>query len=117
MVGTIYSGCVGDKIMEITLTSQNFKNEVLESKEPVLVDFWASWCGPCQMMGPVVSEIAKDKAGQIKVGKVNVDDESDLAQQYGIMSIPSFILFKDGKIEKSFVGATTKEGLLQNLGL
>ena len=98
--------------MEITLTSQNFKNEVLESKEPVLVDFWASWCGPCQMMGPVVSEIAKDK-----VGKVNVDDESDLAQQYGIMSIPSFILFKNGKIEKSFVGATTKEGLLQNLGL
>ncbi len=80
---------------EITLTSENFKAEVLESKVPVLVDFWATWCGPCQMMGPVVEELANESDGSYKVGKVNVDEQGELAQEYGIMSIPAFFVFKD----------------------
>ena len=103
--------------MELTLTKANFKSEVLESDVPVLVDFWASWCGPCKMMGPVVSEIAEEKQGAIKVGKVNVDDEAELAAEYGISSIPCFILFKDGKIENQAVGGMAKEDLLEQFGL
>ncbi len=103
--------------MELTLTKSNFKSEVLESDVPVLVDFWASWCGPCKMMGPVVSEIAEEKQGTIKVGKVNVDDEAELATEYGISSIPCFILFKGGKAEKQAVGGMAKEDLLENFGL
>lgn len=103
--------------MELTLTKSNFKDEVLDSKLPVLVDFWATWCGPCKMMGPVVSEIAEEKEGTLKVGKVNVDDEEDLASQYGIMSIPCFILFKDGQVVKQTVGGMSKEALLENLEL
>lgn len=103
--------------MELTLTQANFKSEVLESKIPVLVDFWASWCGPCKMMGPVVSEIAEEKQGTIKVGKVNVDEEAELAAEYGISSIPCFILFKDGKAEAQSVGASAKEDLLERFGI
>lgn len=103
--------------MELTLTKSNFQTEVLESKLPVLVDFWASWCGPCKMMGPVVSEIAEEKQGTLKVGKVNVDEENQLASEYGIMSIPSFILFKDGKIVNQTTGGMQKEDLLETLGL
>ena len=102
--------------MEITLSGENFKNEVLDSKIPVLVDFWASWCGSCKMMGPVVSEIAEEKDGILKVGKVNVDEQESLASQYGIMSIPTFILFKDGKPAAKAMGGMGKEDLLSKLG-
>ena len=103
--------------MELTLTQSNFKSEVLESKVPVLVDFWASWCGPCRMMGSVVSEIAEENQGTSKVGKVNVDEENQLASEYGISSIPCFILFKDGKAVKQAVGGMPKEDLLATLGV
>ena len=103
--------------MELTLTQANFKSEVLESKVPVLVDFWASWCGPCRMMGSVISEIAEEKQGVLTVGKVNVDEEDQLASEYGISSIPCFILFKDGKPVKQAVGGMPKENLLETLGV
>ena len=103
---------------ELNFTNSNFKEEVLQSKEPVLVDFWATWCGPCRMMGPVVEELANDYSGKVKVGKVNVDEEPELAQEYGIMSIPTIIIFKEGKIVNQVVGARTKsdlEAILQDL--
>ncbi|MBQ9495004.1 MAG: thioredoxin [Treponema sp.] len=103
--------------MELTLTSENFKNEVLESNVPVLVDFWATWCGPCQMMGPVVAEIAEEKQGTLKVGKVNVDEQEALATEYKIMSIPTFILFKDGKVAGQVIGGRGKDDLLKALGV
>ena len=96
---------------EITLTSDNFESEVLKSDKPVLVDFWASWCGPCKMMGPVVSGIAEKYAGKIKVGKVNTDDEQDLAVKYGIDAIPCFILFKGGQPTAKKVGFMSEEEL------
>ena len=96
---------------ELNFTNSNFKEEVLQSKEPVLVDFGATWCGPCRMMGPVVEELANDYAGKVKVGKVNVDEEPELAQEYGIMSIPTIIIFKEGKIVNQVVGARTKSDL------
>ena len=97
---------------EITLTIDNFEEEVLKSDVPVLVDFWASWCGPCQMLGPVISEIADESDGSFKVGKVNVDDEPELAEQYGIMSIPSIFVFKGGEVVNKQIGLTTKKDLL-----
>ncbi len=98
--------------MEITLTSENFESEVLKSDKPVLVDFWADWCGPCKMLAPVIAQIAEENADKIKVGKINVDDEPELAQQYGIVSIPTVILFKDGAESKKSVGLVPKENLV-----
>lgn len=103
----------GGNIMNIT--SKNFKEEVLNSNVPVLVDFWASWCGPCKMMSPVVEEIANEMQGKAKVCKVNVDDEQDLAMEYGIMSIPTFLVFKDGKVVNSTLGVQDKEKLINLL--
>lgn len=97
------------------LDESNFKAEVLESSVPVLVDFWAPWCGPCKMMGPTVEELAAEVDGKAKVGKVNVDENANLAQQYGIMSIPCFIAFKNGQVVAQQVGATSKDALLQFL--
>ncbi len=94
---------------EITLTSDIFDAEVLDSSVPVLVDFWASWCGPCKMLAPIIEEIAKEYDGKIKVGKVNVDDEQKLAMDYGIASIPTVILFKDGEIKETLIGYRGKE--------
>ena len=96
---------------ELTITNANFKSEVVESDKPVLVDFWAPWCGPCRMLGPVVSELAEEHP-EFKVGKVNVDDEPELAQEFNVMSIPFVATFKDGKLHKSSVGVQPKEALL-----
>lgn len=95
----------------LKLTEQNFKEEVLNSKEIVLVDFWATWCGPCQMLGPVIEEISKEYEGRVKVGKVNVDEESNLAIEYDVMSIPALILYKDGKIIDTVIGYHSKNEL------
>jgi len=102
----------------LTLTSSNFESEVLKSDIPVLVDFWAAWCGPCKMIGPVIEQIADDYSGRLKVGKVNVDDNGDLAQQYGITSIPALILYKDGEVAAQKNGAAPKhdiESIFKNL--
>ena len=96
---------------EITLTKDNFEQEVLKSDIPVLVDFWAVWCGPCQMLAPTIEELAKEYEGKVKVGKVNVDEEPELARQYGIMSIPTLIYFKDGQIAKQTMGVQPKENI------
>ncbi|MCI5620127.1 MAG: thioredoxin [Lachnospiraceae bacterium] len=100
---------------ELKITTQNFDEEVLASEQPVLIDFWAPWCGPCQMMGPVIEEIANEYAGKVKVGKVNVDEEPELAQQFRIMSIPAIMLFKNGKVEKQLVGARPKADIEEML--
>ena len=102
---------------EITLTSANFEEEVLKSDKPVLVDFWATWCGPCKMVGPIVSQIAEEKADTLKVGKLNVDDEMEIARKYGIMAIPTMILFRDGEEAAKFTGFAPKEQIKAELGL
>ena len=96
---------------EIILTSDNFEAEVLKSDVPVLVDFWAPWCGPCRMMGPVIEELANESDGSYKVGKVNVDDEIELASSYKVMSIPMFAVIKNGQVTDSLIGARPKEDL------
>lgn len=95
----------------IKFTADNFEAEVLKSDVPVLVDFWATWCGPCQMQGPVVEQAAEEMAGTAKIGKLNVDEEGSIAQQYGVMSIPTLIVFKDGKEAGRAVGFQTMEQL------
>ena len=97
--------------MEITLTKTNFEVEVLKSDKPVLVDFWAPWCGPCRMLAPVLAEVAAEKGDKIKVGKVNVDENPELAAQYGISGIPAILLFKDGKVAATSVGFKPKAEL------
>ena len=99
----------------VTLTESNFRNEVLESSKPVLVDFWASWCGPCHIIAPAIEELASDYDGQATVGKLNVDEQPGIAQEYGIQSIPSVLFFQDGKIVDQVVGAVPKKALAEKL--
>ena len=93
---------------EIILTEQNFEQEVIKSDIPVLVDFWATWCGPCTMLAPIIEDIAKEYDGKVKVGKINVDEQQALAVKYGIMSIPTLMLFKNGELSQTSVGLKTK---------
>ena len=101
---------------EIVLTGDNFESEVMQSELPVLVDFWATWCGPCRMVGPVVAEIAEEYEGKVKVGKVNVDEEDELAERFGVQSIPTIVLFKNGEEAARQVGFAPKAKLVQMLG-
>jgi thioredoxin 1 len=101
----------------LEITSINFQGEVVESDVPVLVDFWAEWCGPCRMVGPVVDEISEDYAGRIKVAKLDVDAEPGLASRFGVLSIPTIVLFKDGDVIEQSVGAKPKDRLVRELNL
>ena len=96
---------------EIQLNEQNFEQEVSRADLPVLVDFWASWCGPCRMLSPVIAEIAEEYAGKVKVGKVNVDEQPNLANRYGIASIPTVMLFKNGEVVSTSLGYRPKDEL------
>ena len=94
--------------MEYRFNENNFADEVIKSDIPVMVDFYAEWCGPCRMMSPIVEEFAKDYEGKVKIGKINVDEESDLAMRFGVQSIPSFVFIKDGNVVERITGAMTK---------
>ncbi|MEM1484237.1 thioredoxin [Oscillospiraceae bacterium PP1C4] len=99
----------------ITLTKQNFSNEVLSSDKPVLVDFWAPWCAPCRMLSPIVEEVADEVSEKAKVGKVNIDEQPELAQQFGVMSIPTLVVLKAGKVIATSVGSKPKHAVLRML--
>ncbi len=100
---------------EVVITAQNFEHEVLRSEKPVLVDFWAEWCGPCKALEPIVARIAQEYAQVLKVGKLNVDDYPELAMRYGVMGIPTLILFKDGREVVRIIGYQPRERLLRQI--
>jgi thioredoxin 1 len=99
----------------VEVTDANFKSEVLESKTPVLVDFWAEWCGPCKMIAPVVEELAKEYDGKLRVGKVDVDSNQQTAMQFGVRSIPTLLIFKNGRVVDQIVGAVPKRMLAEKV--
>lgn len=101
--------------MDKKFTSEDFEAEVLKSEIPVMVDFYADWCGPCKLMGPIVDELASEFEGKVKVGKIDVDESSDIAMKYGVMSIPTLIIFKNGKVVRKEVGIQTKKLLVTDL--
>jgi thioredoxin 1 len=103
-------------IMEYTFTSENFEEEVLKSDVPVLVDMFATWCGPCKMMAPVVAQLAEEYEGTVKVGKLDIDQNVDIVAQYKIMSVPTFLVIKDGEVVKKLIGAVSKEELVEAIG-
>ncbi|MBR6942323.1 MAG: thioredoxin [Fibrobacter sp.] len=100
---------------ELKITSENFEREVLNSDKPVLIDFWANWCGPCRMLSPTISEIAKEYKDKVKVCKVNVDEQGDLASMFQVSSIPLLVVMKDGKVVNSSVGVRPKDQILKML--
>lgn len=100
---------------EVDFTDANFEQEVLKNKEPVMVDFFAPWCGPCKMMGPVVEKLAEEYKGKVKIGKLNVDDNTEFSAKYAIQSIPTIIFFKDGKVVDQLLGFQSGEALKQKL--
>jgi thioredoxin 1 len=99
----------------VTLTSENFASEVLQATTPVLVDFWAEWCGPCKMIAPVLGELAGEYEDKLKIGKVNIDDFQNLAGEYGIRAIPTLLLFKDGHVAEQIVGMRSKRDLKSSI--
>lgn len=101
----------------INITDSNFESEVIEAKGKVLVDMWAPWCGPCRMLGPVIEEIADEQEGNLKVCKLNVDENPGTAGKYRVMSIPTMLLFEDGKLVKKMIGFKPKEDILEEIGL
>ena len=103
-------------IMEYTFTSENFEEEVLKSDVPVLVDMFATWCGPCKMMAPVVAQLAEEYKGSVNVGKLDIDQNVDIVAQYKIMSVPTFLVIKDGEVVKNLIGAVSKEELVEAIG-
>jgi thioredoxin 1 len=103
--------------MASAVTTQTFDQEVLQSETPVLVDFWAEWCGPCHAVAPVLDKIVEERSGELKLVKVNIDEEHELQQRYGVMSIPTMILFKDGEPAAAVVGAQPKTAIERSLGL
>lgn len=103
-------------IMEYTFTSENFEEKVLKSDVPVLVDMFATWCGPCKMMAPVVAQLAEEYKGSVKVGKLDIDQNVDIVAQYKIMSVPTFLVIKDGEVVKKLIGAVSKEELVEAIG-
>lgn len=102
-------------MMAMTLTGANFREEILESTGVALVDFWAPWCGPCRMLAPTIDELSKEYEGKVKIGKVNTDEDSQLASQYNIMSIPTMKIFKDGKLVDEITGALPKGAIKSRL--
>jgi thioredoxin 1 len=99
----------------VTLTDSNFKQEVLQSSTPVLVDFWAEWCGPCKMVAPILDELASEYQGKVKIGKVNIDEFQGLATEYGIRAIPTLLIFKDGQVADQIVGLRSKRDFKNKL--
>ncbi len=99
----------------IIITDDNFETEVIKSTQPVLIDFWAVWCGPCRMIAPIVEELANEYEGKIKIGKLDVDENQQTSIKYGVRSIPTLLLFKDGKIKDTIIGAVPKSHLVQKL--
>lgn len=97
----------------LKISNENYEEEVLKSDKPVIIDFYADWCGPCRMMSPIIDEIAEEKAESIKVGKVNVDENQELAMKYGVMSIPTIVIIKNGEVSKTFVGVRNKNEILE----
>ena len=99
----------------ITITDDNFETEVLKSENPVLIDFWAAWCAPCRIIAPIVEELASEYSGKAKIGKLDVDDNQQTAIKYGVRSIPTLLIFKDGELKETIIGAVPKGQIVQKL--